>query len=103
MGGELMYKEYFYTEDLENTIEEIVFEELYKIINEKKVEFCQCNICIQDIAAIVLNKVNPRYKSNLFDKKNPSQYEKSDLEQTRRNIRKILRDGIEKVKSNPHH
>lgn len=98
-----MYKENFYTDDLENEVEEIVFEELYFIIKEEKVKFCQCDICIQDIAAIVLNTIPPRYKSNLFDKKNPRGEEKKQLEKIRNDARNIILKAIAKVNNKPHH
>ncbi len=98
-----MYKDNFYTEDLENIIEDIIFEELYFIIEEKKLKFCQCNICIQDIAAIALNKIPPKYKSNLFDKRNPNKYEKQELAKAHDDARKYLLDAIEKVNNKPHH
>ncbi|BDU49614.1 late competence development ComFB family protein [Haliovirga abyssi] len=98
-----MYKEMFHTEDLENVIEELVFKELHKIISEKSVEFCTCKICLQDIAAIVLNRIPPRYKNSIIDKMYPNKREEEKLEKLENLIDEQLLVAIEKIKENPHH
>ncbi|MGM0509338.1 MAG: late competence development ComFB family protein [Fusobacteriota bacterium] len=99
----MKYKEHFYTADLENIVEEMVFEELYKIIEEGKLDFCKCNICIQDIAAIVLNEVPGKYKSNFADKSFPSELDKQEEFFLKRKIKHNIIWAIEKVNQNPHH
>jgi len=98
-----MYKEMFHTEDLENIIEELVFKELHNIMVSNKVEFCNCRICIQDIAAIVLNRIPARYKNNIIDKMYPNKKEEEKLEKLSILINEQILLAIEKVKEKPHH
>lgn len=93
----------FYTEDLENTIEELVFMNLKNIIEEDIINFCKCQICIQDIAAIVLNKVPPKYKINIIDKFSLTEKEKDELDKLSVIIREALITAIEIVENSPHH
>lgn len=96
-----MYKEKFEIDTLENIVEEIVFKELYLLVEEKEVEFCQCKICIQDIAAIVLNTVPSVYENS--EKYLPNNSDKIDMEKSPEIIRQLLKVAIEKVSSAPHH
>lgn len=98
-----MYKEKFYTEELENMLEELVFEQLYEIIKKNEKEFCKCNICIQDIAAIVLNKMPPRYKNSVVDKVYINENERQINEKLRAEIKANLLDAINKTANFPHH
>lgn len=98
-----MYKEKFYTEELENMLEELVFEQLYEIVKNNEKEFCKCNICIQDIAAIVLNKMPPRYKNSVVDKVYINENERKVTDKLRMEIRKNLFEAIEKTAHFPHH
>lgn len=98
-----MYKQIFYTDDLENIIEELLFEELDKIIKSNSLDFCTCEVCIQDIAAIVLNKTDPLYKNNIVDKRFPSEREQVKLDKIRAEIRERLLNSIDLVNKNPHH
>ena len=87
-----MYRELFYTEELENEAEELVFKVLKEIIDEKKYRFCKCNICIQDVAAIVLNSIKPMYSSNRFERITAPISEKSKkrVEEAAKEIRKEI-------------
>lgn len=96
-----MYKEKFEIDSLENIVEEIVFRELYLLKKENKVEFCQCKICLQDIAAIVLNTVPPVYQNS--EKFLPPNTDKIDMEKFPQILRQLLMVAIEKVKDAPHH
>lgn len=98
-----MYKEMFHTEDLENVIEELVFKELHKIMATKSIEFCTCKICLQDIAAIVLNRIPPRYKNSMIDKMYPNKREEERLEKLSTMINEQILVAIEKIRDNPHH
>lgn len=98
-----MYKDMFYTEDLNNVVEEMVFMNLKNIIDEGTMSFCNCTICLQDIAAIVLNKIPPLYKTNFVDKLSPTDKEREKLEHLNVIIKEELINAIEKVKMAPHH
>lgn len=100
-----MYRELFYTEELENEAEEVVFKVLKEIIDEKKYRFCKCNICIQDVAAIVLNSIKPMYSSNRFERITAPISEKSKkrVEEAAKEIRKEIIKAIGQVNNRPHH
>ena len=59
-----MYKEKLGINNLENILEEIVFKELHLLHQDSSIKFCKCNICTQDIAAIVLNSMQPMYENS---------------------------------------
>ncbi len=98
------FKEYLYTNaGLENLTENLVFQELYdfsqKVSKLNTSEFCNCSICLADVAAIVLNDLKPYYCSNFLDKDKSKEYYlkyKSEVQQ------KILK-AFDLVKKNPHH
>lgn len=88
---------------LENLTENLVFQELNdfieKIKNTPDSQFCICNICLADVAAIVLNDLKPQYCSNFIDKhKSKDYYIKHRLE-----VRKKIVKAFDMVKKNPHH
>lgn len=96
-----MYKEKFETDTLENTMEEVVFKEFHTLIKSGELKFCQCKVCIQDIAAIVLNTVPSMYENS--EKYLPNNAEKIDMGRSPEIIQQLLRVAIEKVSSAPHH
>jgi competence protein ComFB len=98
-----MYKEKFFTDELENAMEEIVFEQLDIIIKKKEESFCKCNICIQDIAAVALNNLPARYKNSLLDRIYISEDEKRRTLEMKVKVREELLNAIEKVRNFPHH
>lgn len=88
---------------LENLTENLVFQELHnfieKIKNTPNSQFCICNICLADVAAIVLNDIKPQYCSNFIDKdKSKDYYEKHRLE-----VQRKIVQAFDTVKLNPHH
>jgi len=98
------FREYLYSHaGLENLAENLVFQELYdfsqKFAKAHDPEFCNCSICLSDVAAIVLNDLKPYYCSNFMDKEKSNEYYskyKAEVQQ------KILK-AFELVKKNPHH
>jgi competence protein ComFB len=98
-----MYKEMFYTEDLNNVSEEVVFEELSRIITAGEKTFCQCNVCIQDIAAIALNAIPPKYESNYIEKQYPRRERLDGLRRLREQVQGALHEAIRMIQQNPHH
>ena len=92
-----------YRDDLENLTEEIVFNQLSILVEENKMEFCRCPICLQDIAAIVLNKVPPLYFSNFLEKIDPQQTLKDKMKKIRDQVKKELPKAISKVSEHSHH
>jgi hypothetical protein len=50
---------------IENINEELVVEMMEKIINEDNT-ICRCQLCIEDIYALSLNKIKPLYVQSTF-------------------------------------
>ncbi|MBN2139939.1 MAG: late competence development ComFB family protein [Desulfovibrionaceae bacterium] len=97
------YKELFFHEDLENMAEEILFEELHSLIEQGDRDFCTCSVCIQDVAAIVLNKVPPLYSCSILEKTSPNEGFFRRIEEVRGLIRRELPVAIDKVSSSNNH
>lgn len=98
-----MYKDLFHTEELENIIEEMVFEEIDKITREEVIEFCHCDICIQDIAAISLNNLPPYYRTQMLYKKFPAPQEAKYRRVLKAKVREEVIKAIEITMEHPNH
>ena len=96
-----MYKEKLGINNLENILEEMVFKELYLIIQDSHIKVCKCNTCVQDIAAIVLNTMTPMYENS--EKYLPNEEKKDEYTKIVENVRKSLKSAVEKVIEAPHH
>lgn len=96
-----MYKEKLGINNLENILEEIVFKELYLMIQDSHFKVCKCNICIQDIAAIVLNTMTPMYENS--EKYLPNEKKDDQYSKITENVRNSLNSAIDKVIEAPHH
>ena len=97
-----MFKEQYVTEDLENLSEEVVFEEISKLLEEPEHSFSETAVTVQDIAAIALNQVPPKYICSFIEKQYPRQSLLDEVEELRKIARKELIKAIKKVNSNPH-
>ncbi|MEL0068252.1 MAG: late competence development ComFB family protein [Gammaproteobacteria bacterium] len=97
-----MFREQFVTEDLENLSEEIVFEQLSIIIEEGKYEFSKSPISVQDIAAIALNNMPPKYICSFIEKQYPRQNLLDEVNDLKKYARRQLIKAIKKVNENPH-
>ena len=98
----LMYKEQFVTEDLENLSEEIVFEELSVLIDEGQHKFSETAVTVQDIAAIALNNMPPKYICSFIEKQYPRQNLLDEVNDLKKYARRQLIKAIKKVNENPH-
>jgi competence protein ComFB len=97
-----MYKEQFVTDDLENLSEEIVFEELSKIMEEGSHPFSETAVTVQDIAAIALNNMPPKYICSFIEKQYPRQNLQEEVQDLKKYARRQLIKAIKKVNANPH-
>lgn len=97
-----MYKEQYVTEDLENLSEEIVFEELSKLIEDGQHTFSQTAVTVQDIAAIALNNMPPKYICSFIEKQYPRQNLLDEVNDLKKYARRQLIKAIKKVNDNPH-
>ena len=98
-----MYKQLFHTDELENIVEEMVFEEINKIIKEESVIFCTCDTCVQDIAAIALNNLPPYYRTKMLYKKFPAPQEAQQRKILKVKVREEVLKAIEKTMEHPNH
>lgn len=85
-------------EDIRNKNEKKVVQLMNDLIPEYS-EFDNCSMCIQDIYALSLNQVAPKYiqDGTIMLKK------KSSLQEEEQEIRKIVRSAIETVIKYPKH
>jgi len=97
------YKKRFAHEDLENFSEEIVFEQLAAIIERVEKRFCQCDVCIQDIAALALNHVPTLYCCSLLEKTSPNDNFLLKIEDAREKARAALLEAIDVVTAKNNH
>jgi competence protein ComFB len=97
-----MYKEKFPHDELENLSEEIVFEELYRLIQEDEMEIPKDDISLQDIAAIALNNMPAKYVSSMLEKHYPRQELVDEVRDLKRYARRQVLRALALVKANPH-
>ena len=97
-----MFKEQFITDDMENLSEEIVFEELSKLLEEGQHKFAETAVTVQDIAAIALNNMPPKYICSFIEKQYPRQNLLDEVNDLKKYARRQLIKAIKKVNDNPH-
>lgn len=98
-----MYKDKFCTENLKNMSEELVFKQIHNLIEEGGLDFCQCDICLQDIAAIALNNTPPRYTCSEIDRLMPSPELQEDMQELSMAAQAAVTQAIQKVGQVCHH
>ena len=97
-----MYKEMFEHDELENLCEEIVFEQIHKLIEEGKHDFHKNPVTVQDIAAVALNAMPPKYVTSFMEKKFPRPGLQSEVNDLRRYARRQVLKAVKRVTTNPH-
>ena len=97
-----MAKELFMTDDLENLTEEIVFEQILLLQEERYTSLPQTKIAIQDVAAIALNNMPPKYICSFIDKVEPRQELLDELQDLRKYARRQVLKAIRRVNQHPH-
>jgi competence protein ComFB len=86
-------------DSLVNEAERMVLDELEDQL-ARVADACTCQECVLDMAAFALNNVKPSYRVSLMG----SVYARSaDKAEYNREIRRVVGEAIEKVKSNPSH
>ena len=86
-----------------NEVEMLLIEQLHEYLGREEGVNCDCDICLQDIACIVLNRVSPRYCSNPVENAAPSLDRSAALAVARSEIDNLLPIAIEQVALHPHH
>ena len=97
-----MYKNMYYHDDLENLAEEIVFEQIHLLIEDGDSDVPESELSIQDIAAIALNNMPPKYICNFLEKQEPSEQLKEEVKDLRKYAKRQVLKAIKKVKQAPH-
>ncbi len=97
-----MYKNMYYHDDLENLAEEIVFEQIHLLTQEVETDMPTSELSIQDIAAIALNNMPPKYICNFLEKQEPSEQLKEEVKDLRKYARRQVLKAIKKVQEAPH-
>ena len=97
-----MAKELFVTDDLENLSEELVFEQILLLQEEQNEDLPKTDIGIQDVAAIALNNMPPKYICSFIDKVSPREELVEDLRDLRKYARRQILKAVKKVSNNPH-
>lgn len=88
-------------DNLKNESETHIFNELERQLENYPLPICRCNDCLGDMAAIALNKVEPKYRWSLLG----SLYTASAIgdEEYRNSVRTAVLDAVELVRRNPSH
>lgn len=97
-----MYKEKYYHDDLENLAEEIVFEQIDILIESGEVEVPSSDVSIQDIAAIALNNMPPKYVCNFLEKQSPGEQLREEVKDLKKYAKRQVLKAIKKVIETPH-
>ena len=86
---------------IENLNEELVIEIMEKIINDDNT-ICKCQLCIEDIYALSLNKIKPLYVQSTFKE---STFKGYDLKKIldKELVGKAINDAIATISGNPNH
>jgi len=86
---------------IENINEELVIEMMEEIINEDNT-ICRCQLCMEDIYALSLNKIKPLYVQSTFKESTFKGYDlKKILDKDL--VGKAIYDAITTISRNPNH
>ena len=97
-----MYKEMYPHDDLVNLSEELVFEQIHQVIQSGELPFDLSEVSVQDVAAIALNRMPPKYITSILEKQNPSASLREEMDDLRRYARRQIMKAIERVNAHPH-
>lgn len=96
-------KKLYEAEDLENVAEDLVFEQIDALVNDGNAKFCRCKVCLQDMAAIVLNRVPALYSCSILEKNSPGDDFSARIEEVRKRISEELPVAMDMVRRNNNH
>ena len=86
---------------IENLNEELVIEMMEKIINDDNT-ICKCQLCIEDIYALSLNKIKPLYVQSTFKERTLKGYDLKKI-LDKELVGKTINDAIATISGNPNH
>lgn len=90
-------------DDIHNVVEEMVAVQLTQVAEKNSPPFCHCQICLLDIAAIVLNKIQPKYEANFVERSMPRSGRQQQLDDLNAQVAKELPIAIKLIDRQPHH
>jgi competence protein ComFB len=86
---------------IKNINEELVAELMEKVLKEDKA-ICICQLCIEDIFALSLNKLKPLYVQSTFKATTFKDYDLTKI-LDREKITEAIQEAIQRVSRHPHH
>jgi competence protein ComFB len=86
---------------IKNINEELVAEMMETILKDDDT-ICRCQLCIEDIFALSLNKIKPLYVQSTFKESTFTGYDLTKI-LDRDLVGKAIHEAITKVTRNPHH
>lgn len=92
----------YYSDDLENMAEEVVFEQIHLLIEGSEVDVPTSDVSIQDIAAIALNNMPAKYCCNFLEKREPGEHLKDEVKDLQKYAKRQVLKAIKKVQTIPH-
>jgi len=99
----MAFRDNYEFELIVNEMEGMVINELAHLLEQEEYkDVCRCQDCILDIVALALNHLKPAYRSSLSYKGVLYKHNLED-EHHDKAYKKVVRDAIEKILSNPSH
>ena len=86
---------------IKNLNEELAVELIEKVLNEDKT-ICRCQLCIEDIFALSLNKLKPLYVQGTFKESTFKGYDLTKI-LDREKVLTAVHEAIKTVSRHPHH
>jgi competence protein ComFB len=86
---------------IRNMNEELVGELMEKVLSADNA-VCKCQLCIEDIFALSLNKLKPLYVQSTFKETTFKDYDLTKI-LDRGEITEAIQEAIKKVSRHPHH
>ncbi len=87
--------------EIKNINEELVIEILNEVMSDDK-SICRCQLCIEDIYALSLNKLPALYVQSTFKENTFRGYDLTKI-LDREKVEKAVFDAANKVSKNPYH
>jgi competence protein ComFB len=87
--------------EIKNINEELVVELMDKLLNDDD-SICRCQLCIEDIFALSLNKLPTLYVQSTFKENTFRGYDLTKI-LDREKVEKAVRTAANKVSKNPYH
>ncbi len=87
--------------EIDNLNEELVIELMEKVLDEDK-SICRCQLCIEDIFALSLNKLKPLYVQGTSREGIFKEYDLTKI-LDRKLVEKAILEALNRVSRYPHH